>query len=363
MKKKIIFFMPSFEGGGVEKNIILIANYFIKKNPSISIITSSKHIKNKFNNKIKFISPISRLWDKYGRIPKYLICIFLLLKEYKKDKSFHVFCFQGNAVCLIFCKLLRIKIIVRPNSSPSGWSKNIIKKFLFSKILSLSDLIIVNSLKFKLEMKKKFNLNTKCIYNPLNIKEIKKLSKKKIKFKFFTNDHVNLISVGRLVYQKDHITLLKAINEIKDKIKIKLLIIGEGNQKLNLISFIQQNNLEKIVKIKDRTENPFPYILKSEIMILSSKFEGLPNILLEALTLKKFIISSNCPTGPSEILDSGKGGFLFKVGNFKNLGNKILTYKKQKAKCKKIKKFAVKRLERFDFERNLLEYFNIFNKL
>jgi len=158
-------------------------------------------------------------------------------------------------------------------------------------------------------------------------------------------------------------TLLKAINEIKDKIKIKLLIIGEGDQKSNLFSFIKQNNLKKIVNIKDRIENPFPYILKSEIMILSSRFEGLPNILLEALALKKFIISSNCPTGPSEILDSGKGGFLFKVGNFKDLGNKILIYKKQKAKCKKLKKFALKRLGRFHFKKNLLEYYNILNKL
>ena len=355
--------MPSFEGGGVEKNIILIANYFIKKNPSISIITCSKNIKKKFNNKIKFISSFDGFWNDYGRIPKYLICIFLLFKEYKKDKNFDVFCFQGNIICLIFCKLLKIKIAIRPNSSPSGWSNNIIKKFFFSKILYFSDLIIVNSLKFKLEMKKKFNLNTKCIYNPLNIKEISKLSKKKIKFKFFTKDHINLISVGRLVYQKDHMTLLKAINEIKDKVKIKLLIIGEGDQKINLISFIKKNNLQKIVNIKDRIENPFPYILKSDIMVLSSRFEGLPNILLEALTLKKFIVSSNCPTGPSEILDSGKGGFLFEVGNFKDLGNKILIYKKQKAKCNKLKNYAIKRLERFHFKKNLLEYYNIFSKL
>ena len=59
------------------------------------------------------------------------------------------------------------------------------------------------------------------------------------------------------------------------------------NQKENLLSYIKENNLEKIVKIKDRTENPFPYIAKSEVMILSSRFEGLPNILLEALACKK----------------------------------------------------------------------------
>ena len=98
-------------------------------------------------------------------------------------------------------------------------------------------------------------------------------------------------------------------------------------------------------------------------MILSSKFEGLPNILLEGLALKKFIISSNCPTGPDEILDSGKGGFLFKVGNFKDLAMKILIYEKQKRKCKKMKRFALKRIDRFNFEKNLFNYYKILNDL
>ena len=355
--------MPSMEGGGVEKNIILIANYFIKKNPSISIISSSKFVRKKFNKKINFIAPISNLWSRLGRFPKYLICIFLLFKEYKKDKNFNVFCFQGNIICIIFCKIFQIKIIIRPNSSPSGWSKNLFKKVLFLKILSWSNLIIVNSYKFKKEIKIRFNLKSTCIYNPLNIKEIVKLSNKKINFEFFRNDSLNLISVGRLVYQKDHITLLKAINYLKNRLKLKLLIIGEGDQKLKLLSFIKENNLEKNVKIKDRLENPFPFIKKSEIVVLSSKFEGLPNILLEALALKKFIISSDCPTGPSEILDSGRGGLLFKVGNFKDLAKKILIYKKQKKKCEKMKKISLKGIQRFDLNKNLLKYYNVFINL
>ena len=354
--------MPSFEGGGVEKNIILVANYFIKKKLNISLITSSKSVK-KISKKVKFIYPIGGFWNSYGRIPKYLICIFLLFIEYRKNKNFKVFCFQGNILCIIFCKLFNIKIIIRPNSSPSGWSKNLFKKKVFSKILSWSNLIIVNSFKFQKEIKMKFNLNSICIYNPLNTREINSLSKSKINFKFFKNNHINLISIGRLVSQKDHITLLKAINHIKNKLKLKLLIIGEGDQKKNLLSYIKENNLEKIVKIKDRTENPFPYIAKSEIMILSSRFEGLPNILLEALALKKFIISSDCPTGPKEILDSGKGGFLFKVGNFKDLAMKILIYKEQKTKCEKMKRFALKRINRFNFEKNLSKYYKVLDNL
>ena len=363
VKKKIIFFMPSFEGGGVEKNIILIANHFIKKKLNISLITASKHAKKKIDGAVNFISPIGNSWNNYGRIPKYLICVLLLFKEYKNDKNFSVFCFQGNILCVIFCKLLNIKVVIRPNSSPSGWSGNIFKKIIFSKILSLSNKIIVNSFEFKKELKIDLNLNSVCIYNPLNISEIKILSKKKINFNFFSKKYLNLISIGRLVHQKDHISLLKSINSIKKKIEIRLLILGEGGEKLNLINYIKKNSLEKIVKIKDRIENPYPYILKSDIMILTSRFEGLPNVLLESLALNKFIISSDCPTGPKEILDYGKGGILFKVGDFNDLGKKIIKYKKQKKKLNNLKKFGVRRLKRFDYKKNLDNYYNILNRL
>ena len=73
--------------------------------------------------------------------------------EYKNNKNFNVFCFQSNILCIIFCRIFNIKIIVRPNSSPSGWSENFIKK-IFSKVLSWSNIVIVNSLEFKKELKK-----------------------------------------------------------------------------------------------------------------------------------------------------------------------------------------------------------------
>ena len=65
---------------------------------------------------------------------------------------------------------------------------------------------------------------------------------------------------------------------------------------------------------------------KSDALVLSSKFEGLPNVLLEALTLKKLVISSNCPTGPKEILDHGKGGLLFKTGYTQDLVKKYYLF-------------------------------------
>ena len=84
--------------------------------------------------------------------------------------------------------------------------------------------------------------------------------------------------------------------------------------------------IKSFVKIYNFVDNPYPLIKQADIFVLSSAYEGLPNVLLEALTLNKFIISSNCPTGPKEILLNGKGGLLFKVGNYKQLANKIIYY-------------------------------------
>ena len=89
---------------------------------------------------------------------------------------------------------------------------------------------------------------------------------------------------------------------------------------------------------------------------MSSLYEGLPNVLLESLSLKKFIISSNCPTGPKEILDRGKNGFLFKMGEENDLLRKIIFYFQNKEKCKNLIYNGFNRLWRFDYHSNLEKY-------
>ena len=98
------------------------------------------------------------------------------------------------------------------------------------------------------------------------------------------------------------------------------------------------------------------FINKSDLFVLTSKFEGLPNVLLEALTLKKFIISSNCPTGPREILKNGKYGFLFETEDYKKLSELILKYSKNKSKFKNKIELGYKSLSRFDLDVNGKKY-------
>tara|TARA_Y100000816_G_scaffold271585_1_gene236254 strand:+ start:409 stop:1506 length:1098 start_codon:yes stop_codon:yes gene_type:complete len=356
-QKKIIIFMPSIEGGGVEKNFFLITNYLSDKFKDISVVSLSKSYRKKLNSKIKFITFKTNLPNTIGRRTKFIISLFLLFKEIIFSKNATVFCFQGLVYCTILCKLLSTKIIIRSNSSPSGWSKNYIKKILYKKIYNMADKIIVNSEDFKKELKIKFNINSECIYNPLNKKEIIKNSKKKININFFKKKNFKIVSVARFTDQKDHLCLIRSINLIKNKYKnIKVLLIGSGNKKREIQDLIEELSLKKIVKILNFKKNPYPYIKKADLFILSSNFEGLPNVLLEAITLNTFVISSNCPTGPSEILDNGKGGFLFKVGDYNELSKKIIFFINNKKINNKKLLFAKKRLERFNYYKNLLKY-------
>ena len=364
MNKKIIIFMPSIEGGGVEKNLFLISNFLSNKFSDVSLITASYQFQKKFE-KLELITPYLNL-TKFGRKIKYIFCLYELLKIIIKKKDIIVLSFQANLYCILISKLFNTKIIVRSNSSPSGWSKNYLKKKLFKLILSLADTIIVNSYDFRREFKKKFNLKTIMIYNPLNKKEIIKLSKNKVNFPFFdkSKKKLKIINIGRFTDQKDHLTLLKSVNEVKNKINLRLLIIGRGINHRSLIQFINNNKLKKFVKILNFKDNPFPYLKKADLFVLTSKFEGLPNVLLEAATLKKNIISTDCPTGPREILKNGKYGHLCGVGNYKQISKKIISYRKENKKIlSRTANLAYKDLNRFDYKFNLNKYYLELKKL
>ena len=362
IEKNIIIFMPTINnGGGVEKNFFIITNYLSSKFRHVTVVTLNKVIKKKLNQKINIICPNISFVSNLDRRLQFLVALIYLLKAIILFKKPTVFCFQGIVYCTLLCKLTKTRIIIRSNSSPSGWSDNHFKKILYKIIYGLADKIIVNSLNFKKELNRKFNLKSICIYNPLNKNEIIKLSKKKITFNFFKKKKFNIISVARLADQKDHECLIKSINNIRKKNDIRLLLIGSGPLKGKLFRLIKKLKLNKIVKIINWKKNPFPYIKMSDIFILSSNYEGLPNVLLEAITLNKLTISSDCPTGPREILDNGKGGLLFKTGNFKILSEKIISIMKNRNLFNKKIKYAYLRLNRFEFNKRLNDYLKIIN--
>lgn len=168
------------------------------------------------------------------------------------------------------------------------------------------------------------------MYNPIDFKKIEKDS---LKIEDLDVDEKNLLesdyicSVGRIdEIDKDFETLIKAYAILTKEcnLKEKLIIIGDGLDKIKLENMVKKLNLNQKILFLGKKSNPYTWMKNSQLFILSSKFEGFGLVLLEALYLGKKVISSNCPVGPSDILENGKLGSLFEVGNIEELANCII---------------------------------------
>tara|TARA_Y100000992_G_scaffold299928_1_gene267553 strand:+ start:191 stop:1300 length:1110 start_codon:yes stop_codon:yes gene_type:complete len=325
MKQNLNFYFPCIEDGGLEKNVFALVNSLAEKKYVINFFTFESNIKNnQLKNKFYFHKRINVINSNFIpwiniRYFKYFSCFLKLFLFCLSNKGM-IISFQGNILPIIAAKITGKKVIIRCNTAPSKYINSDLKKLFFKFFYSLSDMILVTSNDFKKEIKKYFNLKSYVHRQSLDINRIKKDSKENFRFNFFQRfKGLKIINVGRLTYQKDQMTLLKAFEKLIKYRKAKLLLIGNGNDKDYLKKFIIEKEMSHLVRIIPFTRNPFKFIRMSDVKVLSSRFEGNPNILLEVACLKKFMISSNSKVGPREILQSGKGGYLFKVGNVDKL--------------------------------------------
>ncbi|MGL4997783.1 MAG: glycosyltransferase, partial [Cetobacterium sp.] len=138
-------------------------------------------------------------------------------------------------------------------------------------------------------------------------------------------DEKYIVSVMRLTnHQKDFKTLIDGFKLAKENgIKEKLYILGDGPDKENIKELIDKCGMKKEILLLGSQKNPYSWIKNAEFFVHSSKYEGLPTVLIEAMILGKAVISSNCPTGPKEILENGKSGVLYPVGDSKKLSQEI----------------------------------------
>ena len=365
-KKVIYFFMPTIEAGGIEKNLLILTDFFCNKKFVVYLFYSriNKNIEKKLNQKIikkkakKYIFFNyfnKRIWDSFNCSINLYRCIN------KKNRSI-IFSLQSSIFSIIVAKLKKAKIITRIANHPSSsllFFNNIffynIKLYIKTLIYKLSDGLICNSNESKKYfVKKSYKKKIINIYNPLPLeKNIKEYSN-------YKNQNV-LLTVSRLENQKNIIGLIDAFKIVKEKFhNIKLIIIGSGSQKkliLQKISTLKLNDSVKIIK----HNNPFKFYSKAKIFILNSLWEGLPNVLIEAMSYKIPIISTDCLSGPSELLNNGKFGYLTPVDNAGELAKKII-YVLTNYKIAIKKSFlGSKSIHRFDYLMQCNKYYKFIN--
>jgi glycosyltransferase involved in cell wall biosynthesis len=164
-----------------------------------------------------------------------------------------------------------------------------------------------------------------CIYNPVVTPEMLELSKQPPGHPWFEqkNEPI-LIGVGRLVALKDFETLIRAFHKAQSRMSCKLIILGEGPERQKLENLIVELDMKEKIDLPGFSTNPYTFMANADLFVLSSRFEGLPTALIEALACGTPVVSTDCISGPAEILDGGKYGTLVPVGDVDAMGQAIL---------------------------------------
>ncbi len=167
--------------------------------------------------------------------------------------------------------------------------------------------------------------NSTVIYNPVVTPEIFAKAQAPVSHAWFAPGAPPvLLGVGRLAEQKDFDTLIRAFALVKTQCASRLVILGEGNLRSPLEALIAELGLQDSVALLGYTENPYAYMARAAVFVLSSKFEGFGNVVVEAMAFGTPIVSTDCPSGPAEILEDGKYGRLVPVGAPAALAEAIL---------------------------------------
>lgn len=162
------------------------------------------------------------------------------------------------------------------------------------------------------------------IYNPVVSPELHERAGQVIEHPWFTKGAPPVIlGVGRLDPEKDFPTLVRGFSIVRKNRDVRLMILGEGPERVELESLIQELGMDDVAALPGFIENPLPYIANASVLVLTSLFEGLSNVIVEALACGTPVVATDCPTGPREILREGHYGKLVPVGNAEALATAI----------------------------------------
>lgn len=383
-QKKIIFYIPSFERGGIERTILRLSDYLCSSY-DIVILTGKftgyfellmnsnvKVIEVKNERRLNFLKKIFPL-----SIAKPIALLPLFISHLRKENADIVFCFQSSVPILILRSFIpkMTKLIVRESNTPSvaaqfgPWTAKVslfLKKIFYpvsDHLIAISDGAhedLINLLGKKIKTK----LST--ISNPVVHDDLFKLADQNFSHKWINkgiNEVPAIVSFGRLTKQKNLETLIRGFLNARQKVNCRLIVLGDGPDKLMLENILDSSPYKDDVDFYGFVENPYPFVKNSDLYICTSIYEGLCNAVVEATALGVPSIVTNCPSGPEEIVMYGKAGVVVNVGDHKAVAKEIVNLIQQPEYAQALASVAVKNSNRFESNNIIEQYSKLINSL
>lgn len=332
MPARIALFFPSLQYGGVQRFMLNLAQGLQAQHHPVDFVLVQAA-----GPMLKQVPPGARVIDLGAASAARAIPA--LARYLKNEKPGALLAAQThiNVAAVIARRLAgaptRIVVSERSNLSAavqnSDKAADRLRPLMVKLFYPLADGITANSAELAADLAKRTGISPakiRVIYNPVDAGRIQEQARGAVSHPWLAAGQPPVLAaVGRLVAQKDFATLLRAFARARAQREMRLLVLGEGAERGRLEALARELGIAGDTAMPGAVENPFAWVARAAVFVLSSCCEGFPNVLLEALACGAPVVSTACPSGPSEILEGGRYGKLAPVGDAAALAEAILT--------------------------------------
>jgi len=330
-RKRVALFVPSLRGGGAERMMLNLAGEFAERGLNVDLILAKAE-----GPYLAEKHPSVRLIDL--KAPRVLFSLPGLVRYLRRERPVALLSAldHANLVALWARSLARVPVRVVASvrstvsqatagsrSKRSRWILQGMRLFYprAEAVVAVSEGVARDLAELTGLSREKI----KVIYNPVVNQVLFAKSEEALDHPWFLpGEPPVILGVGRLTQAKDFPTLIRAFALVRKKHPARLMILGEGEERSKLETLVQELGLEKDVALPGFVDNPFKYMKRAGVFVLSSKWEGFGNVLVEAMALGTPVVSTDCPSGPAEILENGRWGRLVPVGDVYALAEAII---------------------------------------
>jgi len=329
---RMALFIADLGGGGAERIFVNLANSLSHRGYGVDLVVGNLDnaaYSDELSRDVRLVNL---------RVRRMAFGAPSLIKYIRREKPTVILATRDHSSCLAFlaCKLSRMntKIVFRQSNTINvdlRAMSPIRMRFLFRVMqycYPRADRVIAVSQSVADDLAKKLCVPQEIlsvVYSPIITPSLNNLAAAPLDHHWFREDSPPVIlSVGRLTAQKDQETLIRAFKLVRTKLDTKLLILGEGEKRAELESLVSKLGLAADVSMPGFHKNPFAFMARSRLFVLSSAWEGLPGALIQAVACGCPVVSTDCPGGSREILRNGRLGSLVPVGDVESMADAIL---------------------------------------
>ncbi len=362
MNKKITMLVFNLNHGGAEKVCLTLSNEFVKRDYDVELWiaeTTETSLTKKLDENITVLS-----FNK-NHVRNCVIPMAKLLIS-RKPKQLLVFHIELALLAIVLKKILFLKtsIVVRSINTLSQaftYPKNVWEKYfakvVIKQLLLYSDKIIAQSTGMKKDLIDKFKIHPDklvTIHNPAFVFSINGTGMEN----HASDNDIEFLYVGRLSPQKGLNNLIQAFNQAyKQNQNLSLKLVGEGPEKEKLQKLVNELNLSGSIGFEGFQSHTKKYYSRAKATLLTSNFEGFPNVLIESISLGTPVISFDCPSGPDDIIEPGINGILVPHLNVEKFAEAMLDVANEKVKFDSQK--IINSSKRFSMDSIVNQYENL----